>query len=213
MSPRLTEKRAAENLAAHRVRMIAGLATGIRENGLANTQVADIVENAHASRTTFYRCFEDKNECLAALAEIVFSVTRQRVLESIDLSAPWPVQLDQALDTFFEIAEEEHVIAATFTTELPGLGSRGEQIRLAREQQYAEMVLALARNPKVIERHGDLSHITIERAVALISAIEGLLNRAAHRDEDFRKFAPLAKDVARRILAPGAPDLGAATSR
>ncbi len=207
MSPRLTEKRAAENLAAHRMRMIAGLATGIRERGLANTQVSDIVENARASRTTFYRCFADKNECLAALAEIVFTVTRQRVLESIDLSAPWYEQVDQALDTFFEIAEEEHAIAATFTTELPGMGSRGEQIRLAREEQYAEMVLALAQNPLAIEKHGDLSHVTTERAVALVSAIEGLLSRAALRDEDFRTFAPIAKDVARRILAPQGPNL------
>lgn len=207
MSPRLTEKRAAENLAAHRVRMIAGLATGIRENGLANTQVADIVENAHASRSTFYRCFEDRDDCLAALAEIVFSVTRRRVLESIDLSAPWFVQVDQALDKFFEISEAEHVIAATFTTELPMLGGRGEQIRLAREQQYAEMVLALARNPEVFAKHGDFSHVTIERAVMLISAIEGVLTRAAQLDEDFRKFAPIAKDVARRILAPEGPEL------
>lgn len=185
--------------------MIQGLATGIRENGLANTQVADIVENAHASRSTFYRCFEDKNACVAALAEIVFTLTRERVLESIDLDAPWPMQVDQALDAFFEIAEQEHVIAATFTTELPSLGIRGEEIRLAREQHYAEMVTGLARDPRTVEKHGEMSHITVERAVMLISGIEALLSRAAHRDEDFRTYAPIAKDVAKRILAPDGP--------
>lgn len=188
--------------------MIQGLAACIRERGLANTQVSDIVESARASRSTFYRCFEDKNACLAALAEIVFTVTRQKVFESIDLAAPWYDQLDQALDAFFEIAEQEHAIAATFTTELPTLGSRGEEIRLARERQYTEMVMSLSLNPQLVAKHGEMSHVTVERAVMLVGAIEGLLSRAVQRDEDFRTFAPIAKDVARRILAPQSPQVG-----
>lgn len=182
--------------------MLQGLATAIREKGLANTQVSDIVENARASRTTFYRCFDDKNACLAALAELVFTLTRQRVLDSIDLEASWQVQLDQALDAFFEIAEQEHALAATFTSELPGLGTQGEEIRSNREQQYADMIVSLSKNPKL---DGDFSHVTVERAVMLIAGIEGLLSRAAQRDEDFRTYAPVAKDVARRILGPASP--------
>ncbi len=182
--------------------MIQGLADSIREKGLARTQVSDIVARAQASRTTFYRCFDDKSACLAALAEVVFTITRERVLSAVDPAARWQEQVDQGVDAFFEIAESDHALAATFTTELPGLGARGEEIRLAREQQYAEMIVAFASGRPRAGREGDFSHVTIERAVMLVAGIEGLLSRAVQQDQDFRAYAPTAKDVARRILAP-----------
>ncbi len=202
IAPKLTEERAAENLAAHRIRMIQALAESIREKGLAQTQVSDIVARAQASRTTFYRCFDDKSACLAALAELVFTITQERVLMAVDPNARWQDQIDQGIDAFFEIAEMDHALAATFTTELPGLGARGEAIRHAREQQYAEMIVSFASGRRRADREGDFSHVTIERAVMLVSGIEGLLSRAVQQDQDFRALAPTAKDVARRILAP-----------
>ena len=39
--------------AAQHARLMEGLAASIREKGLAQTQVSDIVRHAHASRRTF----------------------------------------------------------------------------------------------------------------------------------------------------------------
>ncbi|MGH2959253.1 MAG: TetR/AcrR family transcriptional regulator [Solirubrobacterales bacterium] len=198
----MSKERAEEQLAAHRARLIAGLADAIREKGLANTQISDIVRHAHASRTTFYRCFEDKDACFVALAEAMFEDTRRRVADAIDITAKWEEQVDQAVDAFLTILDEDRAVTVTFSNDLPMLGARGAQLRADSNEKYGELALALVHNPVVKEQVGDVSHITIEKTIMLMSGFEGLINRAVRRGDDLRTLAPTAKDVMKRVFAP-----------
>lgn len=183
---------------------MAGLAESIREQGLAATQISDIVRHARASRATFYRCFEDKDACFAALAEEKLESTLTHVARAIDLEAPAERQVDQMIESFLEVLEEDRAVSVTLSGDLQMLGARGAQIRNESIEKYAQFVLVLVHNPNVAAEMGPLSHMTLEKSIMLICGIVGLLDRAAARNEDVRLLAPEIKAVVKRVLAPTA---------
>lgn len=189
-------------LAVQRTRMTEGLAAAIREKGLANAQISDIVRHARASRTTFYRCFDDKDACFVALAEELMDEARRKVLEAVDFHAPAPVQVDQSVDAFLEAVAGDSAMSVTISSDLPRLSARAAELRMQTIELYAEMVFALVHSPGVEAQMGPLRHITIEKCAMLIFGIEGLVDRAAKRGDDVRELAPDIKGVIKRVLAP-----------
>ena len=78
--------------AAQHARLMEGLAASIREKGLAQTQVSDIVRHAHASRRTFYNHFEDKEACFVELMTTLADAFLEAVDRAIDREAPIDIQ-------------------------------------------------------------------------------------------------------------------------
>lgn len=182
--------------------MIGGLATAIREQGLAETQVTDIVRNARASRATFYRCFDDKDACFVALAEEMLDATLLRVANAVDLQAPAEIQVDQSIDAFLEAIEEDHAVSVTISSDLSSIGVRGVEIRAQSIEKYAGMVFALVRGANVEAELGPLRHMTLEKCIMLIGGVGALVDRAAQQDQDLTEIAPEIKFVVKRVLAP-----------
>jgi AcrR family transcriptional regulator len=186
--------------ADHRARLIEGLAAALREKGLANTQVSDIVRHAKASRSTFYNSFEDKDACFIALAETTFQATLAQVREAIDPDAPWETQVDQSIEAFLTIFDSDRALAVSFVNDLPMLGERGERLRAESTEQYAELVLEVASGPRF--REAGIADVSIEQAVLLMSGLDGMIHRAVQRGEDLMALAPIAQDAVKRILRP-----------
>lgn len=178
------------------------MAEAIREKGLAGAQIGDIVRHAHASRSTFYRCFVDKNACFAALAESMLDEMRIKVARAVDPNAPPETQVDQSIEAFLALVQEDRAVTVTLSTDLQSIGRQGAELRAQSIERYAEFVMALVHNPHVEKTMGPLEHVTIEKAVMLICGIEGLLDRAQRRGDDFTKLAPEVKAVVKRVLAP-----------
>ena len=185
--------------------MIEGLASAIREKGLAATTVADIVRHARASRETFYQCFEDKNECFVALAEASFEDVLRAVAQEIDPEAPWDEQVDSGIDAFLERIDADRAVTITFANDLPMLGTRGAEIRARRNEQFAQLFVAIASTPAIAAQVGDVSHVTIERALFLVCGVDGVIERAPRAGEEVSSLAPMLKDLVRRVLAPEPP--------
>lgn len=185
--------------------MIEGLASAIREKGLAATTVSDIVRHARASRETFYQCFEDKNECFIALAEASFDDVLRDVAGAIDPTGRWDEQVDRGIDAFLERVDADRAVTITFANDLPMLGARGAEIRARRNEQYAELFVAMANAPTIAAQVGDASHVTIERALFLVCGVDGVIERASRAGEDVSSLAPMLKDLVRRVLAPVPP--------
>jgi AcrR family transcriptional regulator len=160
------------------------------------------VRHARASRATFYRCFEDKDACFVALAEEMLRATLVRVAQAVDPDAPPVTQVDQSIESFLAIMEEDHAVTVTLSNDLPALGERGSQLRADSIERYAELAYGLVHNPHVEAQMGPLRHVTIEKTYMLICGIEGLIGRAVRRDEDLRLLAPDVKGVVKRVLAP-----------
>jgi AcrR family transcriptional regulator len=77
--PALTaQQRSAQDRRHHR-RLLRGMAACVGEKGYGATTIADVVREAHVSKSTFYAHFADKEECYVAL----YSAASDNVLRAM----------------------------------------------------------------------------------------------------------------------------------
>jgi AcrR family transcriptional regulator len=185
----------------HRERLLAGLAQSIREKGLAQTQIADIVRNARASRRTFYQSFDDKEACFVALAEQLVAGVMLEVERAVDRDAPWDEQLAQAIDKYLGLLAAEPALTVTFTRDLPALGARGVQLQRDGIERYAQLLVGLVNVPE-LERQG-IGPVSMETAVMLVGGLRELIVRAVDHGTPLADVGAVAKGVFAATLAPG----------
>ncbi len=175
-------------LEAQHERLLEGLAASIREKGLAQTQVTDIVRHARASRRTFYKHFPDKDSCFVELTEMVSALLLERVDAAIDREAPLPTQIDQAIDTYVDILLDEPGLTATFAS--PSLGERIVRAQREGAERYAQLLVSVVADDA--RRDPGLEPITFQRAYLLVSGAQQSIIRAVERGED---LAALASEI------------------
>src|ERR1700755_890665 len=188
--------------AAQHARLMEGLAASIREKGLAQTQVSDIVRHAHASRRTFYKHFEDKEACFVELMNTLSDAFLEEVDRAIDREAPIDTQIDQAIDTYLGLVTGDADLTATFAS--PALGERTAVAMRDGFERDAELIVALhksdsARGPRV-------APISVARAYMLVSGLHQTLVRALVRGEDLDRASYEFTAVIRSALAGRAAD-------
>jgi len=161
-------------------RLLEGLAASIREKGLVQTQVTDIVRHARASRRTFYKHFPDKDSCVVELTTILSRLLLERVDGAIDRDAPFATQIDQAIDTYVDILLSEPGLTATFAS--PALGDRIVIAQREGVERYAHLLVTLVAEDA--ERDPDVAPISLARAYMLVSGCHQAIIRAVARGED-----------------------------
>lgn len=185
---------------AQHERLLAGLAASIREKGLDETQVSDIVRHARASRRTFYKHFADKDACFEELKQMIADAIVDQVDRAVDREAPVAVQCDQAIDAYVDLLRGD--LELTRTLNSPALANR---VMFAQREGYeriaALMVEMINGDPG---RDLEIAPISIERAYILVSGIHQGILRAVARDEDLDLVAAEAKSVIKMALAVGA---------
>ena len=189
------------NRDAQHARLMEGLAASIREKGLAQTQVSDIVAHAHASRRTFYNHFEDKEACFVELMNTLADAFLEAVDAAIDREAPIATQIDQAIDTYLGLVTGDPALTSTFAS--PALGERTVLAQREGFERYAELIVAVvesdsARDPRV-------APISIERAYMLVSGLHQTLVRALVRGEDLDRVSYDFKVVIKSVLSGTSP--------
>jgi AcrR family transcriptional regulator len=189
-----------ERREAQHARLMEGLAASIREKGLAQTQVADIVRHAHASRRTFYKHFEDKEACFVELMNTLSDAFLATVDRAIDRGAPLATQIDQAIDTYLGLVTGDPDLTSTFAG--PALGERTVVAQREGFERYAELIVAVvesdsARDPRV-------TPISVDRAYMLVSGLHQTLVRALVRGEDLGRVSYEFKAVMKAVLSGSA---------
>jgi AcrR family transcriptional regulator len=197
VAPRTETEEARE---AQHARLMEGLAASIREKGLAQTQVSDIVRHAHASRRTFYNHFEDKEACFVELMRTLADAFLEAVDRAIDREAPIATQIEQAIDTYLSLVTGDPDLMSTFAS--PALGERTVLAQREGFERYAELIVAVvesdsARDPRV-------EPISIERAYMLVSGLHQTLVRALVRGEDLGRVSYEFKAVIKAALSGSA---------
>lgn len=177
-------------------RLLEGLAASIREKGLAQTQVGDIVRHARASRRTFYKHFPDKDSCLVELAELTAATVIRTVAAAIDVDAPPAVQIDQAIDAYLDLITSEPQMTLTFSS--PSIGERVVRAQRDGLERFAEFVVSVTKADA--EREGPHTQISIERAYMLVSGLRDTVIRAVERGEDLTHAAAEGKAVFKTVL-------------
>ena len=184
-----------------RERLLAGLAQSIRDRGLAGTQITHIVANAHASRSTFYKCFADKDSCFFDLVRLTTNVGLAEVEKAADESAPWDIQVEAAVTTYFFLLTIDPALTVAWSRDLAGLGLRGVAVQQEGIERYATMMRRLS-GRSAMQRAG-VPQLSMDLAVMLVGGINTMVVRAIEREEsDLGRLAPIAIGVVKAALAP-----------
>lgn len=185
-----------------RLRLLEGLAASIREKGLSQTQVADIVRHAHASRRTFYNHFHDKEACLVEFVRLSGAGIADAVALAVDTDAPVTTRVDQAIESYLTVLGAEPRLAVELSS--PSAGARVVQAQREAMEQFAEFVVSLtgARPGDRAARAG----LSSECAYLLVSGLRATVHRAIERGEDIAGAGAAGKTLFKAALgAPASP--------
>jgi AcrR family transcriptional regulator len=115
--------------ADQRRRILEATANLVAEHGYQGATVETIVRRAKVGYATFYKNFEDKEQCYLALLDTAYEATAYRVQRAYDREQEWPDK-----------------VAA-------GLGALFEQIQAHPKVGRACLVEALTAGPEAVARH------------------------------------------------------------
>jgi AcrR family transcriptional regulator len=185
---------------AHR-RLLDGLAQSIREKGLRQTQINDIVRNARVSKRTFYECFADKESCFVELIEEWTRTLIGVAQEALDPEAPWEEQVDVTVDAYLAAIDDDPALEVTITRELPAMGERGMATHEEDINRIARFLMETTQGPAM--RRAGVEQISFDAAVMLIAGIAELLDRTTREGRAAGTAAPTIKMVIKRVIGPG----------
>jgi AcrR family transcriptional regulator len=107
--------------------ILAAMIRVVGAKGYRATSVADVIEEAGTSRTTFYKHFDDKHDCfLAAYDELVERVFGE-VVSSCDGKQPWQDRMRSGLTTIVELFAVDPELARTAVVEVAAAGADARQ--------------------------------------------------------------------------------------
>lgn len=91
--------------------------------GYKETSVADVIEEAGTSRTTFYKHFEDKHECFLAAYDMLVERVFAQVVANCDGEQPWLERMRTGLATIVQLFALDPRLARTAVVEVAAAGA------------------------------------------------------------------------------------------
>jgi AcrR family transcriptional regulator len=95
----------------------------VGRKGYKPTSVADVIEEAEVSRTTFYKHFADKHECFLAAYDLVVERVLGAVVANCDPGLPWLERMRVGLATVVEMFALDPELARTAIVEVAAAGA------------------------------------------------------------------------------------------
>lgn len=182
-----------------RERLLNGLAQSIRDRGLPATQITHIVANARTSRSTFYKCFEDKDSCFYELVRNVTTIGLAEVENAVDSTASWRVQVQVAIGTYFRLLGLDPALTVAWSRDLAGLGPQGVAVQQEGVERYADLMRRIS--GRVVMRRAGVRQLTMEAAVMLVAGINAMVVRSIERGEtNLERLAPIAIPIVTAAL-------------
>lgn len=99
----------------------------VGRKGYKATSVADVIAEADVSRTTFYKHFDDKQECFLAAYDLVVERVLGAVTASCDPDQPWLERMRVGLATVVELFALDPELARTAIVEVAAAGADARQ--------------------------------------------------------------------------------------
>jgi AcrR family transcriptional regulator len=121
--------------------ILAAMIRVVGSKGYKETSVADVIEEAGTSRTTFYKHFEDKHECFLAAYDMLVEQLFAEVVARCDGDEPWLQRVRTGLATIVELFAVDPKLARTAVVEVAAAGAEARQRHwnaVARFTQYLE---------------------------------------------------------------------------
>lgn len=121
--------------------ILAAMIRVVGREGYKETSVADVIEEAGVSRTTFYKHFEDKHECFLAAYEVLVEQVFAEVIGNCNGSQSWLQRMEKGLETIVKLFALDPELARTAVVEVAAAGADARQLHwdaVARFTQYLE---------------------------------------------------------------------------
>jgi AcrR family transcriptional regulator len=192
-----------ERRADQRERLLAAAAEVFARRGFASASIDEIVARARTSRTAFYRCFDNKEDCLTALHAATVERWTANLAKAV-AEADSPAGQVQAgiASLVFDFANGEE-IARVVLVESVGATPALERARLDARGRFAAMIAdQLARVPGWSERS------PAERQLVAVATMGAVAEAVTHRlvagnlQRERRRVAKQLTAYALRALTP-----------
>lgn len=99
----------------------------VGRKGYEATSVADVIEEAGTSRTTFYKHFSDKHDCFLSAYDMVVERVFATLVAECDGEQPWLSRVRKGLATLIEIFAREPELARTAVVEVAVAGAEARR--------------------------------------------------------------------------------------
>lgn len=121
--------------------ILAAMIRVVGVKGYKETAVADVIEEAQTSRTTFYKYFEDKHDCFLAAYQMLVERVFGEVVANCDGEANWMTRMTTGLTTIVDRFADEPALARTAVVEVAAAGADARQLHtdaIARFTEYLD---------------------------------------------------------------------------
>jgi AcrR family transcriptional regulator len=121
--------------------ILAAMIRMVGSKGYRETSVADVIEEAGTSRTTFYKHFEDKRECFLAAYEMLVEQVFSEVRAHCDGEQSWLGRVEMGLSTLVELFALDPALARTAVVEVGAAGAEARRLHwdaIARFTEFLE---------------------------------------------------------------------------
>jgi len=132
---------------SRRQTILAAMIRVVGRKGYRETAVADVIEEAGTSRTTFYKHFEDKHDCFLAAYEMLVEQIFNEVVANCDDEAPWVARMTEGLTTIVDRFAVDPALARTAVVEVAAAGADARRLHwnaVARFTEYLDAGRELA---------------------------------------------------------------------
>ena len=163
-SPRLPM---ADQLESRRDRILTAMIHVVGRKGYDATAVADVIEEACTSRTTFYKHFEDKHDCFLAAYDRLVERVFDTVVAECENEQPWLPRVRKGLATLVEIFSHEPELARTALVEVAAAGAEARQ----RHWDAVSRITAYLDTGRPLEGGEELPEHTSTMAVGAVSGL------------------------------------------
>jgi AcrR family transcriptional regulator len=107
--------------------ILAAMIRVVGSKGYKETSVADVIEEAPTSRTTFYKYFEDKHDCFLAAYDMLVEQVFAEVVANCDGKQPWLQRVETGLSTIVKLFALDPELARTAVVEVAAAGADARQ--------------------------------------------------------------------------------------
>lgn len=156
----------------------------VGRQGYQATSVADVIAEAHASRSTFYKYFADKRDGFLSAYELVLERIFAAAADGAGRAEPWPEAARGALAAIVDLFARDPALARTAVVEFAAGGEEARQRHRA----------ALDRLARLLEKERPSSRPCLPPSTALmaVSGVAGLIadEIRAGRARDLPRFLP-----------------------
>ncbi len=126
--------------AIQRERLMVALTELMAEHGYGNLTIGEIATRAGVSRSAFYDCFADKEECAFAAYDRFIDVLLAAIAEHTADSPDWDSFIVGLLDGYVSTLTQDLVVARAFQIEMDAVGREARERRRDALKRFADFI-------------------------------------------------------------------------